>query len=83
VLKLLETKPFFDSEYDPKNSPLALFILKSIGFREIPSLMMSSKQFFAAELGCEALLDRIPKAVVNVIEGSLFRLGKTQQGSPH
>jgi hypothetical protein len=76
VLDLLEKGRSKSSTYDVKNSPVATYIIKSIGFAEARRLIVQAKEFFKRNLTAEEFLrlcdrttvDAITKAVLQVFE---------------
>ncbi|MDX2244276.1 MAG: hypothetical protein NW224_26685 [Leptolyngbyaceae cyanobacterium bins.302] len=76
VLELLEKGRSRSSSYDVKNSPVATYIIKSIGFPEARRLLLQAKEFFKRSLTAEEflaacdpyLVDMIVRAVLQVFE---------------
>jgi hypothetical protein len=76
VLELLEKGRSRSSSYDVKNSPVATFIIKSIGFPSARLLLLQAKEFFKQNLTGEELLavcnpdvvETIVRAVLQVFE---------------
>jgi hypothetical protein len=76
VLDLLEKGRSKSSNYDVKNSPVATYIVKSIGFQEARHLLLQAKEFFKGGLSAEeflglcdrSLVETIVKAVLQVFE---------------
>lgn len=76
VLELLEKGRSRSSSYDVKNSPVATFIIKSIGFPSARLLLLQAKEFFKQNLtgeeflaGCHSdVVETIVRAVLQVFE---------------
>jgi hypothetical protein len=83
VLDLLEKGRSKSSTYDVKNSPVATYIIKSIGFAEARRLIVQAKEFFKRNLTAEEFLavcdrtivDAITKAVLQVFENRKIAMG--------
>jgi hypothetical protein len=76
VLDLLSEGRNQDSPYDLKNSPIATFIVKSVGFDEMRHLIQSAKDFFTGKISpfeflCECNAD-VVGAIANGV-GQLFK----------
>jgi len=56
VLELLSKGRTQESAYDLKNSPVATFIVRAIGFDSLPDLLASAKSFLGGEIGSEEFL---------------------------
>jgi hypothetical protein len=90
VLDLLERGRSSDSTYDVKNSPVATYIIKSLGFSESRALLMQAKEYFKGNLSGEeflALCDRnavdvITKAVLQVFESRKAAMAGLSLSSP-
>lgn len=67
VLELLCKGRNQDSSYDLKNSPIATFIVQSIGFSEMRPLIQLSKDFFLGTLSASEFLDQCNADVVKAI----------------
>lgn len=67
VLNLLEKGRSDDSSYDIKNSPVATFIIKSVGFDVARGLLQQAKEFFRGNLNSEEFLKLCDRAVINTI----------------
>jgi hypothetical protein len=83
VLELLEKGRSKSSSYDVKNSPVATYIIKSIGFDEARRLIVQAKEFFKRNLTAEEFLgccdrtiaDAITNAVLQVFENRKTAMG--------
>ena len=72
VLHLLQVGRIKSSTYDIKNSPLATFTAKSIGFDGIRQMMDIVQEFFQGNVSSEDFLSRCnPNVTETVIEGIL------------
>ena len=70
VLDLLEKGRYQNASYDLKNSPLATYIVKSIGFKAVRHQCDRAKLFFRGELSQEDFLESIsPEITLTVIKG--------------
>ncbi|MBF2025366.1 MAG: hypothetical protein IGS48_01185 [Oscillatoriales cyanobacterium C42_A2020_001] len=67
VLELLEKGRTKSSSYDVKNSPVATFIIKSIGFSEARRLLLQAKEFFKRSVSAEEFLALCDRDVVDTI----------------
>jgi hypothetical protein len=67
VLGLLSQGRNQESPYDLKNSPIATFIVKSIGFDQMAHLIKFSKEFFAGKISASEFLDKCDADVVRTI----------------
>jgi len=74
VLELLEKGRTAHSRYDVKHSPVATFLVKSLGFAQLRLLIPLSKQLFHGEITSEEFLRAIEPAVVNQIISATLQL---------
>jgi hypothetical protein len=74
VLDLLEKGRSQSSSYDIKNSPVATFLIKSIGFAEALRLLKHAKEFFAGTLDSEAFLERCDRIVLHTITTGILQV---------
>ena len=74
VLSLLELGRTVNSEYDVKNSPIATFMAKTVGFDEMRKLLALSRQFFKGDITSEKLIEGFPKALADSITESIGKL---------
>ena len=74
VLELLDKGRTVDSTYDVKNSPVATFMVKSIGFPETQRILQLSKEFFKGNLTHEQLIDSCDPYVIETIKNSVLQL---------
>jgi hypothetical protein len=74
VLDLLAKGRNQESRYDIKNSPVATFIIKSIGFGEIDHVLKKAKDFFAGNLNSEEFLSYCNPHVVMTIANGVKKL---------
>jgi hypothetical protein len=80
VLKLLEEGRYQASSYDIKNSPVATYIIKSVGFDAGRSLLHQAKAFFKGELSAEEFLALFERPVIEpIVDGvaAVFESRKT------
>lgn len=72
VLKVLEKGRASTSAYDLKHSPLATFIVKSVGFNEAQRLCDRAKDFFKEQCSSEELIAEFDPQLLQVtIDGTL------------
>ena len=81
VLKLLEKGRTGNSSYDVKNSPVATFMVKSMGFPEIKRILSRSKQFFSGELTSEQLIASCDAHVIDMIQSAVLQLFDSRKAS--
>lgn len=67
VLALLEKGRSKSSSYDVRNSPVATYIIKSIGFDEAKRLLVQAKEYFKKTIGPEEFLTLCDRPVVETI----------------
>lgn len=81
VLDLLEKGRYQNAAYDLKNSPLATYIVKSIGFDAVRYQCDRSKLFFRGEITQEQFLEEInPEITLTVLKG-ITKLFEQRQSS--
>jgi hypothetical protein len=81
VLELLEKGRTIDSEYDVRNSPVATFMVKSLGFDEIRDLLQMARQFFKREIDSEDFLTSCNTKILNQITESVLELFEARKTS--
>jgi hypothetical protein len=81
VLNLLEKGRTQTSSYDIKNSPVATFIIKSIGFPEARRLLTYAKSFFKGELGAEEFLERCDRHSTDVITEGVVQVFENRRNA--
>jgi hypothetical protein len=70
VLELLTKGRNQDSTYDLKNSPIATFIVNSMGFPSVRYLINRAKDFFAEKISPDEFLRECdPNAITTIIDG--------------
>ncbi|EKQ69374.1 hypothetical protein OsccyDRAFT_2001 [Leptolyngbyaceae cyanobacterium JSC-12] len=74
VLELLEKGRTKSSTYDVKNSPVATFIIKSIGFPEARRLLLQAKEFFKRSISAEEFLALCDREVVDTIVRAVLQV---------
>lgn len=79
VLDLLEKGRSLDSSYDVKNSPIAAFVVKSIGFNAVRDLLVQAKAFFRGELSPEAFLSSCDPTVVKTVSEGISQLFESRK----
>lgn len=89
VLALLVQGRNQESDYDLKNSPVATYIIKSVGFASVEHLRKQAKAFFSGAISATEflgefnpeVLDTILNAVVQVFEKRIAVLNRLRQDS--
>lgn len=79
VLNLLENGRSRDSRYDIKNSPVATFMIKSIGFPESRQLLALAKDFFKGNLSAEEFLASCDTKVMQSITNGVSQLFESRK----
>ena len=79
VLELLDKGRTVDSSYDVKNSPVATFMVKSIGFKEMQRMLNLSKEFFKGSLTAEELISSCDPEVMAMIKGAVIKLFESRK----
>ncbi len=74
VLKLLDKGRTVDSSYDVKNSPVATFMVKSLGFDEMQRMLKLAKDFFKGTLTAEELIASCDPHVMAMIKNAVLCL---------
>ena len=74
VLSLVEKGRGQASSYDIKNSPVATYMIKSIGFAESRRLLTQAKEFFKGTLTAEAFLAACDHTVVETITNGIVQV---------
>lgn len=81
VLELLAKGRTQDSPYDIKNSPVATFIIKVIGYEEMKRLLSISKDFFAGNMSPEEFLTYCNPYVIETIVSGVLKLFESRANS--
>ncbi|MDC0833552.1 hypothetical protein CKA32_002336 [Geitlerinema sp. FC II] len=70
VLALLSKGRTRESAYDLKNSPVATFIIRAVGFECVTDLLVAAKEFLAGKLPSEAFLQHklLRNSQVDIVE---------------
>jgi hypothetical protein len=79
VLDILENGRSVDSRYDVKNSPIATFVVKSVGFEDVRFLLGQAKKFFAGELTAEEFLASCNPDVVRTVTDGVRQLFESRK----
>lgn len=79
VLDLLEKGRSKSSTYDVKNSPVATFIIKSIGFPETRRLLLQAKEFFKRNLTAEEFLSYCDRSIVEAIVRAVLQVFESRK----
>ncbi|MEG4229726.1 hypothetical protein QUA35_26660 [Microcoleus sp. N9_B2] len=74
VLNLLAIGRNQESPYDIKNSPVATFIIKSIGFSETENFLKKAQEFFAGHISSEEFLSYCAPDVIETISSGVMKL---------
>ncbi|HAJ62436.1 MAG TPA: hypothetical protein DCP31_26960 [Cyanobacteria bacterium UBA8543] len=78
VLEVLSEGRNRESPYDLKNSPIATFIVQSIGFDEMRQLIKVAKEFFMGNISGSEFLAQCNPDVVSAIAFGVRRLFETR-----
>lgn len=79
VLRLVEKGRGQSSSYDIKNSPVATYMIKSIGFAESRRLLVYAKEFFKETLTAEAFLAMCDRTVVDTITNGILQVFESRK----
>ena len=79
VLSLVEKGRGQSSSYDIKNSPVATYLIKSVGFSETRRLLVHAKDFFKGALAAEAFLAMCDRAVVETITNGILEVFESRK----
>lgn len=79
VLELLEKGRTRSSTYDVKNSPVATYIIKSVGFQEARLLLLQAKEFFKKNLSAEEFLTLCDRTVVESIIRAVLQVFESRK----
>lgn len=79
VLDLIEKGRTKSSTYDVKNSPVATFIVKSVGFAETRRLIIEAKEFFKKSLTADEFLARFDPTVVDAVVQAVLQVFEHRQ----
>jgi len=74
VLDLLAIGRNQESPYDIKNSPVATFIIKSIGFAETENFLKKAQEFFAGDISSEEFLSYCAPDIIETISSGVMKL---------
>jgi hypothetical protein len=79
VLELLEIGRSLNSSYDVKNSPIATFVVKSVGFVELRKMVEQAKAFFKGDLSSEGFLSSCDSDVVRTVTNGVLELFESRK----
>ncbi|MEG4284619.1 hypothetical protein QUB68_15935 [Microcoleus sp. A006_D1] len=74
VLDILAIGRNQESPYDIKNSPVATFIIKSIGFAETENFLKKAQDFFAGDISSEEFLSYCAPDIIETISSGVMKL---------
>jgi hypothetical protein len=74
VMDLLETGRSAESVHDARHSPVASYLVKSMGFQASLQLLELARDFFAGKVSGEALLSHAPPDVVQGLRGAMAQV---------
>ncbi|AFZ14424.1 hypothetical protein Cri9333_3602 [Crinalium epipsammum PCC 9333] len=83
VFELLDKGRSQESAYDLKNSPLATFIIQSVGFEQSQSLLVRAKEFFKGDIEAEDFLKDCHPDIVAALTESVAQLFDTRKAALH
>lgn len=72
VLQLLEVGRSAESSYDVKHSPVATFVIKSVGFTRALELLEVAREYFLGRINGEEFLKRCDAPIVEAIVTSVY-----------
>ncbi len=81
VLDLLEKGRTKSSTYDVKNSPVATYIIKSVGFPAARYLILQAKEFFKKSLTAEEFLALCDRDVVDTIIRAVLQVFESRKNA--
>ncbi|MDX2212631.1 MAG: hypothetical protein SFY66_05000 [Oculatellaceae cyanobacterium bins.114] len=79
VLELLEKGRNSDSSYDVKNSPIATYVVKLVGFSEVRKLIGHAKEFFKGSITAEDFLAQCNPDVVQTVSNGVIQLFRSRE----
>ncbi|MBD2463813.1 hypothetical protein H6G89_22690 [Oscillatoria sp. FACHB-1407] len=79
VLELLEKGRSSDSSYDVKNSPIATYVVKLVGFSEVRQLIEHAKDFFKGNITAEDFLALCNPDVVKAVTHGVIQLFRSRE----
>jgi len=79
VLSLLEKGRSQSSSYDIKNSPVATYLIKSLGFKASRELLKEAKAFFKGDLTAEEFLQCCDRSVLEPIVSGVAKVFASRQ----
>jgi hypothetical protein len=74
VLELLTKGRNQDSSYDLKNSPIATFIVNSMGFPSVRHLIERAKEFFAGTISADEFLSECDHEAIGIVIDAVEQL---------
>ncbi len=74
VMELLETGRSADSAYDTRHSPVASYLVKSLGMPAVLQMLPTTRSFFADAQQAEALLQAWPPATLAAVREAMVTL---------
>ena len=74
VMELLETGRSADSAYDTRHSPVASYLVKSLGMPAVLQMLPATRSFFADAQQAEALLQAWPPAALAAVREAMVTL---------
>jgi len=83
VLALLEKGRSQSSSYDIKNSPVATYMIKLIGFAEARKLLIQAKEFFKGTISPEAFLEHCDRTIVDTITNGVIQVFESRKIALH
>ncbi len=81
VLTILEQGRTVASDYDVRNSPIATFMTKSVGFSVMRQLLVMARAFFKGEVSAEDFLASAPKTLIDSLVDAFVRLSDVRRES--
>jgi hypothetical protein len=81
VFDLLEKGRYKGADYDLNNSPLATYMVKFLGFKEIERLRKCARDMFDGKLSGEAFLSQCHPQAIQVVTDSVLKLFESRTAS--
>ncbi len=79
VDRLLALGRTSESEFDLQNSPLSLYVFRSLGTDDCSTLLSTAKDMFDRTIGARQFLDALPSSLVSTTATALARMAFTRR----
>jgi hypothetical protein len=74
IFRLLETGRGSQLYFDMKNSPVSLFMYKSLGDHGVQEYLVAAREMFSGKLSAQAFLDHMDSDVLSAIAGACAKI---------